>query len=57
MPLPSVAEFTQAVLDATKCKSCGKDTARRQEPGAGMVYAPEAFDPAIHCDGKCAENR
>lgn len=57
MPLPSVAAFTQIVLDAAKCAVCGKTTARKQQPGARYRFAPEPFDPAIHCDGKCPKGR
>lgn len=53
MPLPSVASLTQIVLDATRCTKCGKHTGRRQMEGAGMRYAPESFDPAVHCNGQC----
>lgn len=50
MPLPSVADFTRAVAEATTCENCGKRTDRRVIRGR-----VEAFDPRIHCDGTCRD--
>lgn len=54
MRLPSVAEFTQAVLDATACPECGKQTVRLQ-----TASGPEMFDAATHCalGARCSARR